>query len=141
MPISIADLARDRRSFNMDTSFGPVRITYRPYQMTPAREAEIERIASESVEDEDDNEVRESERGINKLISQFCEVVESTDLVGPLHARIDPDGVGIGEPVVAAGEPIPITPAYVKYFSSAFIVQMLQAVAQDVRPKKRRRED
>lgn len=37
MPISIADISRGRRTMVYESDFGAVRVTYRPYQMTPAR--------------------------------------------------------------------------------------------------------
>lgn len=139
MPISIGELARARRTFSYPTEFGDVQVTYRPYQMTPARESEIARLAAEHAEDETDKDVKDTEQGLMKIVTQFCEVVDSTDMIGPLHKKTDPHtGAGIGEALVLSGEPIPIEEQYVRYFSSAFLVNILVAVAKDARPKKTR---
>lgn len=142
MPVSMADLGRDRRAFVMPTSVGDIRITYRPYQMTPAREAEIERISAElngsGEEDGEDEASAVANRAMMKLTTQFCEVVESTDMVGPLHTSVSVDGIPTGEELIPAGEPIPVKPEYVKYWSSFFIIQILEAVGNDIRPKKKR---
>ncbi len=134
MPISIADLATNRRTFTLTTEVGSVRVTYRPYEMTPAREAELARLgdsALEEYEDEGQN-TSETEAGLTKLIAQFCTIVEAWDLVGPLS---DPT---TGETIVEAGAPIPVTPKVMRYVSSYFMVQVLNALAEDARPKKTR---
>lgn len=137
MPISIGDFARARRTFTHETELGPVQITYRPYQMTPARESDIARIAAASVDADDNKDVQETEQGLTKIVRQFCEIVEATDMVGPLHKKLDPrTGKGIGEPIVGVGEPLPIEPEIVRYFSNTFIVAALVAIAKDSRPKK-----
>lgn len=142
MPISIADFVRQRRTFTYDSEMGPVRITYRPYQMTPAREAEIARMAADEAADEENADVANTEQGITKTVIQFCEVVEATDMVGPLHERVNPHtGAGEGRELVPPGDTIPITPEICRYFSSAFLVKILMACAKDARPKATRRQD
>lgn len=142
MPISIADLAQARRTFTMSTDWGPVQWTYRPYQMTPAREAEIERIVAKANSAEQDGAIANIDRGIDKLVIQFCEIVEATDLIGPLYKKTDPStGMGIGEPVVEAGVTVPITPMTVRHFSGRFIIDVLRAIGVDSRPKKAMPED
>ena len=137
MPISIADLAQSRRTFTMTTEWGPVQWTYRPYQMTPAREAEIERIVAKANEAETDGAIANIERGVDKLVIQFCEIVEATDMIGPLYPATDArSGMGRGEPIVPAGETIPIEPRTVRHFSGRFIVDTLRAIGADSRPKK-----
>lgn len=134
MPISLEDLGNTRRSFTLETEAGPVRLTYRPYEMTPAREAAIARIADETTEDleAEGEEISKTEGGWAKLIGQFCTVVEAWDLVGPLT---NPSN---GELVVKKGEPIPVNPENMRYVSSYFMIKVLQGVADDVRPKKTR---
>lgn len=137
MPISIADLAQSRRTFTMPTEWGPVQWTYRPYQMTPAREAEIERIVAKANEAETDGAIANIDRGVDKLVIQFCEIVEATDMIGPLYKKTDPKtGMGVGEPVVEAGETVPINPQTVRHFSGRFIIDVLRAIGVDSRPKK-----
>jgi hypothetical protein len=134
--ISIADFVRARRTFNYKSEFGDVPITYRPYQMTPAREAEIARMSAAHAEDETDTDVHQTEQGIQKIVLQFCEVVEAIGMDGPLHEGYDPaTGLPKGRELVAEGNKIPIVPEIVKYFSSAFLVAILVAVAKDARPK------
>lgn len=137
MPVSIADLARNRRTFEMPTDYGPVRVTYRPYQMTPAREAEIARIAADEREGEEDKDVQDTEAGLTKIIAQFVEVVEAWDLIGPLSTKAD----GSGKVIIEAGEPIPIDVATLHYISSYFMVSVLNAVAKDARPKRARQDN
>jgi hypothetical protein len=142
VPISIADMAQRRRTFSMVTEWGPVQWTYRPYQMTPAREAEIERIVSRANQSETDQGIANTDRGIDKLVIQFCEIVEATDMMGPLYPRIDPKtGMGIGEAVVEAGDTIPIEPRTVRHFSGRFIIDTLRAIGIDSRPKKEMLDD
>lgn len=142
MPISIADLAQSRRTFTMVTDFGPVQWTYRPYQMTPAREAEIERIVARANSAEQDGGIANIDRGIDKLVIQFCDIVEATDLIGPLYRKTDPHtGMGIGEPIVDAGVTVPIEPNTVRHFSGRFIVDVLRAIGVDSRPKRVTPED
>jgi hypothetical protein len=137
MPVSIADLGRNRRTFEMPTDYGPVRVTYRPYQMTPAREAEIARMASDARDTDDDKDVQDTEQGLTKIIAQFVEVVEAWDLVGPLSTKPD----GKGETIIEAGEPIPVTKENLQYVSSYFMVTVLNAVAKDARPKAKRSDN
>lgn len=136
MPISIADLATNRRTFTLDTEAGPVRVTYRPYEMTPAREAELARLADSVQEDMEDAgegaDTAQTESGLTKLIAQFCTVIEAWDLVGPLTDR------ETRETIVEAGEPIPINDRTMRYVSSYFMVQVLNGVSADIRPKKER---
>ena len=136
MPISIADLASGRRTFTLDTDIGGVRVTYRPYEMTPAREAELARLGDQTLEDMQDagegENTSQTEAGLKKLISQFCTVVEAWDLVGPLTDRTT------GTVIVEAGEPIPVNETTMRYVSSYFMVQVLNGVAADARPKKTR---
>lgn len=140
--ISIADFVRARRTFNYNSDFGPVPVTYRPYQMTPAREAEIARMSAAHAEDETDNDVHATEQGIMKIVLQFCEVVDAIGMDGPLHEGYDPvTGMPKGRELVAEGNKIPIEPDIVKYFSSAFLVGILVAVAKDARPKGTQREN
>jgi hypothetical protein len=137
MPISIGDLAAGRRTFTLDTDFGGVRVTYRPYEMTPAREAELARLGDSTLEDYEDEgrNTAETEAGLTKLIAQFCTVVEAWDLVGPLSDRTT------GEVIVEAGEPVPVNERTMRYVSSYFMVQVLNGIAADARPKKTRRPD
>lgn len=135
MPVSIADLGATRRTFTMETEAGAIQVTYRPYEMTPAREAAISRLASAQTEElsEDEGEdVGNTEGGLTKIIEQFCTVVEAWTLVGPLTNR------ETGKEIVKAGEPIPVNPSTMRYVSSYFMVRVLNAVADDIRPKKTR---
>lgn len=134
MPVSIADLGRNRRTFNFPTDYGDVRVTYRPYQMTPAREAEIARLGAASRDEDDNTDVQNTEQGLTKIIAQFTEVVEAWDLVGPLSTKPD----GTGKVIVPEGEPIPIDNDILRYVSSYFMVSVLNAIAKDARPKKTR---
>jgi hypothetical protein len=150
MPVSIADFNRQRRTFTMESDLGPVQWTYFPYRMTLAREAEIQRISAEMVRtanslqvaaDANDAEAIVTlsgmlDQGHELLVGQFCELVAATDMVGPLHAEIDPVTMeGIGEPIVPAWETIPIKPETVRHFSSRYIREVLDAITVDARPK------
>src|SRR5687768_11372404 len=108
MPISIADLATGRRTFTLETEFGGVRITYKPYEMTPAREAELARLGDTVQEDMEDAgegaDTSRTESGLTKLIAQFCTIVDAWDMVGPLKSR------ETGEIIVAEGDVVPVTP-------------------------------
>ena len=135
MPVSIADLSRDRRTFEFNTDFGPVKIQYRPYAMTPAREADIARIGANAANDELDEDVSKTEQGLTKIVYQFCEVVEAWDLVGPLTDRTT------GKIIIPEGERIEIKPENVRHVASAFLIQVLTAIAKDSRPKAMPRND
>lgn len=137
--ISIADFARQKRTFTYESEVGAFQVTYRPYQMTPAREAEIARIAAEARDFDENDDVQNTDQGLMKIVTQFCEVVEAIGIVGPLHEKVNPiTGAGEGRVIVEAGKPIPIEPEVVKYFSSVFIVNILQAIGKDSRPKSRK---
>lgn len=134
--ISIADFARQKRTFTYKSELGDMQVTYRPYQMTPAREAEITRIAADAMNVDEDTDVQETDKGLSKIVQNFCEVVEAIGIVGPLHERTNPrTGAGEGRLIVKAGEPVPIETEVVKYFSSVFIINILEAVGKDSRPK------
>lgn len=137
MPVSIADLGRGRRTFTLDTEWGGIRITYRPYEMTPAREAELARLGdsakAEYLDEGEGETTAETEAGLLKLIEQFCTIIEAWDLVGPLSNR------ATGEQIVAEGEPVPVNPETMRYVSSYFMVQVLNGVRDDIRPKAARR--
>lgn len=142
MPVSIADFARKRRTFSMDTELGAIQWTYRPYQMTPAREAEIARIVAKMNARQTEDSVAQVERVNDNLVLQFCEVVEATDMIGPLHEKVNPKtGIGEGKVIVEAGDTVQITPQVVQYFSGRFIIETLVAIGQDARPKKEMPED
>jgi hypothetical protein len=134
MPVSIADLGRNRRTFDFHTDYGEVRVTYRPYQMTPAREAEIARLAANERDEDENPDVQDTEQGLTKIIAQFCEVVEAWDLTGPLHSKPN----GQGKLLVEPGEPVPVDPDILQYVSSYFMVSVLNSIAKDARPKKGR---
>jgi hypothetical protein len=140
---SIADLARKRRTFRYRDEDGfECDVTYRPHAMTPAREAEIARMAADERDDSEDVDVQQTEQGITKIVLGFCEVVEAMGLEGPLTSRVNPrTGAPEGEEIVAAGELIPIEPEVVRYFSNTFIVGILTAIARDARPKAGRRNN
>jgi hypothetical protein len=134
MPVSIADLSSGRRTFTLDTSAGGVRITYRPYEMTPAREVELSRLGDSTLEeysDEGDN-TAQTEAGLTRLIAQFCTIVEAWDMIGPLTNR------ETGAVIVESGEVIPVSPEALRYCSSFFLVQVLNGVSSDARPKGKR---
>lgn len=139
MPISMGDFAAARRTFTYETEIGGVQVTYRPYAMTPARESQIARIAAAEADPEDAKDVQETDQGLTKIVTQFCEIVEAIDMVGPVYRRLDPrTGRGIGDPVIPAGESVPIEPEVVRFFSNTFIVGVLVAVSKDARPKTRK---
>lgn len=122
-----------------ESEFGEIPVTYRPYQMTPAREAEIARMSAEHAESETDQDVHDTEQGLMKIVTQFCEVVEAIGIVGPLHEGYDPrTGSPQGREIVSEGEAVPIVPDVVRHFSSAFMVSVLIAIARDSRPKSKR---
>jgi hypothetical protein len=137
MPISFSELANARRNFQMDTDFGPLRVSYRPYEMTPAREVAIARIG-DSVEDDYSTEgdrIAKAEAGNAQVIAQFATVVEAWDFIGPLS---DPD---TGRIIVPEGEPVRVTAENLKYVSQFFMIQVLRAIAEDSRPKKGRSKE
>lgn len=164
MPVSFADFHKQARVLTIESEIGPVRWSYRPYRMTLAREAEIQRLSletqqkadallkltnlyAEAAAKGDDNASAKIEETAGKLsallaeaqealVAQFCELVATTDMVGPLHAEIDPITMeGIGDPIVPAGETVPITLETVRCFSTRYIKEIMQAIALDARPK------
>lgn len=136
MPLRIADLAANRRTFTLSMEGGSLQVTYRPYEMTPAMESEFSRMADEAranLEDEGAGaDTVATDTGISKLFNQFCTIVDSWDLVGPLT---DPTS---GTVVVEEDKPIPIKPEYLRYCSNLFLVNVLNGIVDDSRPKARR---
>ena len=104
--------------------------------MTPAREAELARLGDDveaDLREEGEGETTaQTEAGLRKLIEQFCTIVEAWDLVGPLSNR------ATGELIVAEDEPVPVNLETMRYVSSYFMVQVLNGIRDDIRPKKAR---
>jgi hypothetical protein len=72
---------------------------------------------------------------MTRLISQFCTIVDSWDLVGPLT---DPT---TGNVIVPEDEQVAVIPENLRYVSSFFLVNVLNGIGKDVRPKAMRREN
>lgn len=156
MPLSIFDLQSDRKTFTIPEL--DLTVTYRPNQLTPARELAILR-SSALPDDEDDIDelLAAGERNVKRQIDAFCQLVESWDLMGPLVADADgqlmegvnPNHEGWeraveergGTIVVPAGQVIALTPDNLRVLPSHFLATVTEAINKDMRPdpKKRKR--
>lgn len=166
MPVSFAEFHKQTRSLTIESELGPVVWAYYPYKMTLAREAEINRLAldvqqkadalqvvvraqAEAAAKGDEAAAAKVEEAATQMAAlldqaqealamQFCELVARTDMIGPLHAKIDPITMeGIGEPIVPDGETVPIRLETVRCFSSRYIKEIFEAITVDARPKEK----
>lgn len=155
MPVNIFELQSDRRTVKVDKY--DLTVTYRPNQMTPARELAILRASAISDDDDDVDELlANGERNVKRQIDAFVELVESWDFMGPLAADgegqllpVDPNREDIegyvasmgGTLLVPAGQVVPLKADYLRIIPSFFLTDVTIAINEDLRPdpKKRRR--
>lgn len=112
MPLSFADLAKTEVPLTVQTASGPVAIRYRPHAMTPQLEADI----AKGSDNEDPASV---------LKRAFCALVSWIDIVGPLFNDNN-------DLVVAENAHIPVTPEIVGLLPSRLLIQIFQAVQEDM---------
>lgn len=112
--ISLADLIADTATVTVETRLGPIAVSYRPNAMTPAKEAELQRLAGSDDEDAD-----------VMLATLFCEVVSDIGISGPMF---DADG----RQIVEADAPIPLEPEYVVYLPSRLLGDCFTAIQQSI---------
>ena len=114
MPISVSDLVSERRTIAVPIGRGRLEVTYRPQELTPAREEEI-------AEQLDNNDAKSS-----TMLTMFVDLVAAWDLTGPLVDR-ETDEVLVEDDVS-----IPLTPDVLRHVPSAVISTVFQAVYDDM---------
>jgi hypothetical protein len=156
MPVTINDLTQDRKTVTLELPGGDLTVTYRPNQLTPARELAILRQAkSDADDDSDSDEIETAEYNINRQISTFVDLVEAWDFEGPLAkdktgARLDiPKDHNAeaqayaesqaGTLMVPAGETVPIRAEFLKLLPSAFLMNLVGRINEDMRPNPKKR--
>ena len=157
MPITIDDLAVDRKTVTLELGSGSLTVTYRPNALTPAREMFLLRAARAESEDEEDAELQSAERNITRQISTFVELVESWDFLGPLASK---NGERLDIPrdqqsssdaeafcelhgaklVVPTDEPVPIKADVLRLLPSHFLMRVVVLINQDMRPNPKQRK-
>jgi hypothetical protein len=158
MPVNIYELQEDRKTFLIDKY--QLTVTYRPNELTPARELAMLRqsaVTDEDGDDEIDEQIRNAERNINRQIEALIALIESWDCMGPLAVtpegelmRIPRDQFDDAEQYVAdhggtllvpTGHPIPLRHDCLVLLGSFFLTEVMEAINKDLRPdpKKRKR--
>lgn len=134
MPISLVELQANRATIAVETPLGPVDVTYRTHVMTPVKEMELAQILADQESDEDEGEDDQTRIArlvarVETMIGQFCVIVSSVGLTGPMFDDA-------GNEVVADGQLIPIKPEYVRHFPSELITDALAAIRQQSETKR-----
>jgi hypothetical protein len=125
MPIGLSELANERRKIDVEIrNIGSLEVTYRPNVITPAREAEIKKIAEEEGEDSDD-----------ATMILLMDVVESWDLTGPMYdnSAAGPNGQN-GELIVEHGAVVPLELRFLQHVPSRVQNSIIQAIGKDANP-------
>ena len=155
MPISAFDLADDRKTATLEFGADTLTVTYRPNQMTPARELAIIRQArSEAAEDSgDDEELARAEYNVNRQLETFVELVEAWDFMGPLAQSSKGDRLNLprsltdplelaafaeskgGKLLVPPDEVVPIRTEFLRLIGSNFLMKVVNLLNEDMRPK------
>jgi len=115
MPLSVVAFTDQRAEVTVKTDLGDFAVRYRPNALTPL----MERALAEAA-------------GTDRFIDLFCELVEWVDLEGPLADAGDLDDAGNPRVVVAAGEPVPVTPECVELLPSQLLNLVLEAMQADM---------
>lgn len=159
MPVNIFDLADDRKTVTLEFGADTLTVTYRPNQLTPARELAIIRQARADSDDDagDDDELARAQFNIERQLSAFAELVEAWDFEGPLAKDSKGDRLDLprnltdslelaafaeskgGKLVVPPGEVVPIRPDMLKLIGSNFLMQVTAKINEDMRPDPKRR--
>jgi hypothetical protein len=100
------------RSVTVDYFGDKLNVTYKPSEMSPAKEAELARLRKEAEEAEEGDDAA---RGAEQLASRLAEVMVSWD-------------------VVEDGEPLPPTKTTLMEFPNALLVHISSAIGDDMRP-------
>lgn len=115
MTISVADYTDEQATIQVETSKGPLAVTYRPNALTPALELQMAQSRDGSA-----------------YFALFCEVVAELDLAGPLYDPEDRDEAGNPRQIVGAGALVPITPTTVALLPSRLLGKIMDAIQADL---------
>lgn len=155
MPVNIYDLTQDRKTVTLEIGGGQLTVTYRPNQLTPARELAMLRQARAEADESagDDEELAQAEYNVARQLETFAEIVEAWDFMGPL-ARHDDTGERLDLPrdmhepgdladfaerhggslLVPPDVPVPIRPDCLVLIGSNFLMRVVALINEDMRP-------
>jgi hypothetical protein len=130
MPIRVGDLVQERRKIRIKLSAGELEVTYRPNELTPAKE----QLFTEALNN------RDKTHRI-PMLDMFHDLVVDWDLEGPLTAAVqvvDDETnevlVQEGQEVVADGERVGTHPDHTMHLPSHFIARVFTAIQKDMNP-------
>lgn len=112
MGIERSALTSKLRGVTVDYFGDKLSVTYKPSEMSPAKEAELARLRKEA---EDAEEGDDAARGAEQLASRLAEVL-------------------VGWDVVEDGKPLPPTKDNLMEFPNALLVHISTAIGDDMRP-------
>lgn len=130
MGITFADLVEKTRTFDINLDKGTLQITYDPSALSPAKISKLNKQLR-AVSEEDDEENDENLFAVAKM---FCSVVKGWSLEGPFGEDEE------GEPLIAAGKPVPVEADYVAWLPSPVISHIIEKVGEDAAPKSKKRK-
>lgn len=166
MPLSMYELQADRRTITLELPGGNLVVTYRPNQLTPARELAIIRqarddVAASDAEDKNASEIaaelETAEYNISRQIANFVELVEAWDFTGPLAQASDGSRLDIprdhmgeleaqayaesrgGKVLVPSGHVVPIRQEFLRLMPSNFLMNISARINDDMRPNPKKR--
>jgi hypothetical protein len=126
-------LVNERRTVDVRTARGPFKVTYRPHELTPARE---ELLA---------DEINSDGTSSDPMLELFEDLIVEMELEGPLYTkdhfvtRYDEQSgeerrefVKGGVLLVDDGEPIPPKPEYTRHLSSQLFTKIMTTVREDM---------
>jgi len=125
MGITFADIVEKSRKVVIEFGGGNLNVEYDPSALSPAKISKMNKELKGV--DEDDEEAM---LGVAKM---FCGIVKNWDLVGPLGEDDN------GEPLVAEGAAVPVTPELVAWLPSPVIQHIIEKVGEDASPKGKKR--
>lgn len=135
---SISSFVSEAVSLNIKVKNGQFSVTYRPHELTPAREDVISKLA-------------ETDPTSDSMLELYTDLIAYHDLQGPLVSRpyvdarsgkivgmgetvMGPDGASytIGDTIVSDGVDIPIQPFYLRHLPSTLIQSVLEQIRGDM---------
>lgn len=108
-------LMQKLRTVTVDYFGDKLNVTYKPGEMSPAKEAELARLRREAQENEEDGDEDAAARNSEQLAGRLAEVMVSWD-------------------VLEDGEPLPSSKANLMTFPNALLVHISSAIGDDMRP-------
>lgn len=120
MGVRFSDLTNERKTVAVPTRAGTIEVTYRPNELTPAREEQLADLLTNA---------KVQSLGV---LSVFTDIVVSWDLTGELYSKTDVDEDGHPVLLVERDVIIPILPENLYHVSTNILVKMFTAIQDDM---------